>query len=131
MADYRVEDIKIGLKELRDDLKEFISTRVQILVREMNDKLAAIKIALPFALVAIACAVMALFVLTGALVYVIALGIGTGYALLAVGLFYLLVTVIFGGLAYREITAQSMAPKKTIHVLKEDQTWLQKEARSA
>ena len=131
MTDYRVEDIKIQMKELRDDLKGFITTRVQILTREMNQKISAIKMALPFALLAAFCAIMSLLVLTGALIYVIALGIGVGYALLAVGVFYLLVSAIFGMMAYRAVTAQSMAPEKTIHVLKEDQSWLQKEAKSA
>jgi len=131
VTDYRIEDIKIQIKELRDDLKEFITTRVHILIREMNQKVSAIKVALPFALVAAVCFVMSVLVLTGALVYVIALGIGVGYALLAVGVFYFLVAVIFGAMAYRGITAQNIAPEKTIHVLKEDQTWLQKEAKSA
>ena len=131
MTDFRIEEIKLSIKELRTDLKEFFVTRVQIFTGEMKEKMTAWKMIIPLALVALVCGVMALFVLTGALVYLIAIGIGVGYALLAVGLGYLAVAGIVGGLALREVKRQGVAPQRTIHVLKEDQTWLQNEARSA
>ena len=130
MPDYRVEEIKWSIKELRNDLQEFIATRLQIFSGEMKEKIAAWKAIIPMLGVALVCAVMALLVLTGALVYVIAMGIGIGYALLAVGIGYLLFGILLGGLGYREIARQGMAPKRTIHVLKQDQAWLQSEAKS-
>lgn len=131
MTDYRVEDIKVSIKELRDDLKQFIATRVQIFTSEMKEKITAWKAIIPLAVIALVCGVMSLLVLTGALVCLIAAAIGVGYAMLVVGLFYLALMFVIGGLAYREITKQGMAPKRTIHVLKQDQAWLQNEARSA
>jgi len=129
VTDYRVEDIKSSIKELRDDLKQFFTTRVQIFTGEMKEKITVWKAIIPLAAIALVCGAMSLFVLTGALVYVIAVAIGVGYALLAVGLGYLSLMLIIGGVAYREIARQGMAPKRTIHVLKQDQAWLQDEAR--
>jgi len=129
VTDYRVEDIKSSIKELRDDLKQFVTTRVQIFTGEMKEKITIWKAIIPLAAIALVCGAMSLFVLTGALVYVIAVAIVVGYALLAVGLGYLALMLIIGGVAYREIAQQGMAPKRTIHVLKQDQAWLQDEAR--
>ena len=126
MPDYRVEEIKWSIKELRNDLQEFIATRLQIFSGEMKEKIAAWKAIIPMLAIALVCAVMALLVLTGALVYVV----GIGYALLAVGMGYLLLGILLGGLGYREIARQGMAPQRTIHVLKQDQAWLQSEAKS-
>jgi hypothetical protein len=32
-------------------------------------------------------------------------------------------------MGYREVTARGLAPKRTINILKQDQVWLQNEAR--
>jgi len=131
VADYGVEDVKSSVKELGCDLKEFFVTRGQILAAEMKEKITAWKMIATLAAIALACGAMALVVLTGALVYVIAMGIGVGYALLAVGLGYLFAMLLAGGLAYREIRQEGIAPKHTLHVLKQDQAWLKNESRSA
>jgi len=50
-----------------------------------------------------------------------ALIVTAGYFLIALGMFYL---------GRRELTQAGLAPKRTLRVLKEDQIWIQHEARS-
>ena len=123
------------VSELKNDARDFISTRLQILTQEMNDKLKVWKVALPMLAVAALIAAIAFLVLTLAFVAFLAgifrpsayawcygsLIVAAFYFIGAFGLFY------FGR---RELTQAGLAPTRTIRVLKEDQIWIQNEARS-
>jgi uncharacterized membrane protein YqjE len=124
------------LSETKDELKQFVTTRVDILKAEMNEKIARMKAVIPLAVVA------ALFLLTAWMVFTFALiawvhGLfGAGlyawlWASLIVGAVYLLIGGIAGWLAYSEIIATSLAPTRTLKVLQQDQVWIQNEARTA
>ena len=126
-----VKSITGAIKELKEDITGFLQTRLQLLTAEMQQKLAAIKAAAPLFAVAIVMALLGVMVLTGALVYIIALGIGIGWSLLIVGVLYM---AIAGGCAWigsAAISKHGLAPKRTLQVLKQDQVWFQQETRSA
>ena len=124
------------LAETKDELKQFVTTRVNILKAEMDEKISRIKSIIPLAVVG------TLFLLSGWMVFTFALiallhtlFLPSAYAWLWASLIvtavYLLVGAIAGWLAYSEIKATSLTPTRTLKVLQQDQVWIQNEARTA
>jgi uncharacterized membrane protein YqjE len=121
--------------ELKSDAKDFVSTRLQMLSQEMNEKIGVWKIAIPMLAVAAVIALLAFMALTFAFIAFFAGVFNPSpwawcYGGLIVMAFYF---IIAGGMFYlgrRELTQAGLAPTKTIRVLKEDQIWMQHEARS-
>lgn len=121
--------------ELKHDALDFFFTRLQMLTQEMNEKMTVWKAALPMLALAAVLAVVAFLTLTFALVAFLAgifqpdpyawcygaLIVMAVYFVAAFGLFYL---------GKRELTQAGLAPARTMRVLKEDQIWIQNEARS-
>lgn len=123
------------LQDLKLELGDFVRTRLEIFVSEMREKTAAIKLAAPMLVAALLLALGAFGAFTFCLIALVATIVGTSFAW-AIGagcvfLLYLIAGGVFGYLGYREITAQGMAPTRTIKVLKQDQVWIQNEARAA
>ncbi len=118
------------LNEVKEELKEFLDTRLQMLKAEMKQKAAMLRMVVPMLLVAVLLAAIGCLLLTIALVAAIATLIGWGWSFLAVGVFYLLVAGATAAFALREFKAEGVAPNRTIKVLKQDQIWLQNESRS-
>jgi uncharacterized membrane protein YqjE len=119
------------LQEIKNELKDFVQTRFDILKNEMQQKMAAYKAALPMAVVAVLLLATTWFLLTGAIVAAIALALGWPAAFAIVGGAYLIFGMLVGWLAYKEVTAQSVKPERTLQVLKQDQIWIEQEAKSA
>jgi hypothetical protein len=123
------------LNDCKEDLKDFVSTRLQMLRGEMKDKLTGLKLALPALLIGTILLLAAFFLFTWGLVSLIAMAmIGQPYAytvaFFVVFAFYALsggATVAYG---VRTLTAKGLTPERTLRVLKEDQIWLQSEART-
>lgn len=123
------------VSELKIDAQDFLDTRLQMLRAEMNTKLSMIKMSAPMLIVGAVLGMVGLLCLTGALVAVIAAGLGGGIgswaiALLIVALCYF---VVGGGAAYfgyKQFSSEGLAPKRTMKILKQDQVWLANEARS-
>ena len=121
--------------ELKNDVLDFVFTRVQMLVQEMNEKLSVWKAAIPILAVAAVLGVTGFLALTLAFVAFLAgifqpsvyawcfgaLIVTAVYMFAAAGLFYL---------GKRELTKAGVPPKRTLRVLKDDQIWIQNEARS-
>lgn len=118
------------LNEFKEDLKDFVETRLQMLKAEMKPKLAMLKMVVPMLAVAAMLGAIGFLLLTMALVAAIANLIGWGWSFLAVGALYLLVGGTTAMLAIREMQAEGVTPTRTLKVLKQDQVWLQNEARS-
>jgi Putative Actinobacterial Holin-X, holin superfamily III len=118
------------INEAKEELKEFLDTRLQMLVSEMKQKLSVWKLALPSFVVAGIIGFVGFILLSVALVAAIATAIGWGWSFLVVGAFYCLVAGGIGLLAYAEIKAEGVAPERTLRVLKQDKVWLQNEART-
>ncbi|MGE5325153.1 MAG: phage holin family protein [Actinomycetota bacterium] len=124
------------VSETKQELKEFIQTRIAILRSEVAEKLRAWKYAVPVLLGALALLLAAWIVLTFAIVALLA-GIfqPSPYAwlfgALIVGVAYLLLGLALGWFAYSELSSVGVAPQRTMEVLKQDQVWIQNEARTA
>ena len=123
------------LSETKDELKQFVTTRVNMLKAEMDEKISRLKSVIPLA-------VVALFLFSGWMVFTFALiallhglFLPSVYAWLWAGLIvtavYLLVGAIADWLAYSEIKATNLTPTRTLKVLQQDQVWIQNEARTA
>ena len=119
------------LQEIKNEIKEFVQTRFEIFKKEMQDKLSAYKSAMPMAAAGLLLLATAWFLITGAIVAAIALALGWPLAFLITGFGYLLLGSVVGWLAYKEVTSQSMKPERTLQVLKQDQVWMEQEAKSA
>jgi uncharacterized membrane protein YqjE len=123
------------IDELKVELKDFVSTRIDMLKAELKEKLTRVKASIPMLVTAAVFAVGAFFALTFGIIAAIAAviqndwrwAIGAG----AVFLVYLLIAGIVGWLGYKEITTEGLAPQRTLRVLRQDQAWIQNEARSA
>ena len=123
------------VSELKSDARDFVSTRLQMLTQEMNDKVKVWKVAIPMLVVAGLLGVIALLVLTFALVAFLA-GVfqpspyAWCYGALIVTAFYVIAAFGLFYLGKRELTQTGVAPGRTLRVLKQDQIWIQNEARS-
>ena len=121
------------LAETRDEIKDFIQTRLQLFVSELKEKAENSKKAAILGGIAAVLGVTAFLLLTLAAVGLIAVAFwGSPYAFfwgfLIMGLFYALIGGMLAIGAARQL--KGFAPKKTMEVLKEDKVWLQSEARS-
>lgn len=121
------------MHEFREDLKDFVTTRIQMLRNEIAEKVGAWKMGLPAMVVGLVLLATAFLLFTAGLVNAIALafaGQSWGFALS-----FFIVFVVYGlagGLllmyGWRTVKAGGIAPEKTIRVLKQDQVWLKTEA---
>jgi len=125
-----MKSVVAAIKELKEDTANFLQTRYQMLLAELKQKISAVKLALPLFAVAAVFALLSLFVLTGALVFVVGQAIGIGWALLVIGVLYLIIAGACAWIGLNALTSEGVAPKRTLEVLKQDQVWLQTEARS-
>lgn len=124
------------LAETKDELKQFVTTRLNILKAEMDEKISRLKSAIPLAVAAVLFLLSGWMVFTFALIALLhALFVPSAYAWLWASLIvtavYLLVGGIAGWLAYSEIKATKLTPTRTLKVLQQDQVWIQNEARTA
>ena len=119
------------LQEIKNEIKEFVQTRFEIFKQEMQDKLSAYKAAMPMAIAGALFLATAWFLITGSIVAAIALALGWPLAFLIVGFAYFILGATAGWLAFKEITSQTMKPERTLEVLKQDQVWIEQEAKSA
>ena len=124
------------LSETKEELKQFVTTRISILKAEMDEKISRIKSVIPLAIVAALFLVSAWGVFTFALVALLQAFFAPSvyawlWASLIVTLVYAIVGAAAGWFAYSEIKATKLAPTRTLKVLQQDQVWIQNEARTA
>ena len=123
------------LTETKEELKEFIATRLQLLRSEIKEKLETWKYAVPVLLLAAGLLLIGWMVLTFAFIALIhAWFLPSDYAWVWAGLIvagiYLIAGMAVGWFAYSELSAAGVAPKRTLEVLKQDQVWMETEART-
>jgi pilus assembly protein TadC len=123
------------LAETREELKEFVVTRVGILKAEIEEKVRTWKYVIPVMLIALALLWAGLMTMTFALIALLrGLFLPSPYAwlwgALIVGGCYLVLALAIGWFGYSELKAAGIAPTRTLKVLKQDQVWLQNEART-
>jgi uncharacterized membrane protein YqjE len=126
-AQESIKGLASSVRELKNDLGTFLQTRLQLLLAEMREKVDAAKLAAPFFVFAALLGALGIMLLTGALVYVIAMGIGVGYSLLVVGAAYVVVAAGCAAFGKAELSEHGITPRRTLEVLKQDQVWMQQE----
>lgn len=117
--------------EIKDELKQFVQTRVQMFSSEMKEKLNRSKSAAIYGGVALVLLATAYLLLTLALVGLVAVAFwGSPYAwflgFLIVGVGWAILGGTFALVAKRSF--RGFTPERTIQVLKQDKVWLQREA---
>jgi hypothetical protein len=121
-------------EELKNEAKEFVQTRAQIFQQEMQSKVSVWKGVLPVAVMAALLGATSFLVVTFAIIAFLA-GIflpspyAWCYAALIVFAIYLFAAFGLFYLAKKELQAASLTPERTMRVLRDDQLWMQKEAR--
>jgi hypothetical protein len=121
--------------ELKNDAIDFISTRLQMLAQEMSEKLSVWKAAAPILAFAALVGATAFLTLTFALVSFFAAVFQPSpwawcFGALIVTAIYFVAAVGMFVLGKKELTQAGVAPTRTLRVLKEDQIWIQNEART-
>ena len=129
------KSIATVLAETKEELKEFLSTRVAMLRAEVREKTSMWKQAVVMLAIAVVLLVAAWMTLTFALIALFhALFITSVYSWLYAGLIvggiYLAIGGLVGWFGYSELRAAGVKPTRTLEVLKQDQVWIQNEARS-
>lgn len=123
------------LSDTKDELKDFLETRIAMLKSELSDKVTMLKSAAPLAVVGI------LFLLTAYALFTLGLvGLVIAFlpenpyrwciAFFAIAVLWGVIGGICAYMALREFQVKELMPKRTMQVLKEDRIWLQSEMRS-
>jgi hypothetical protein len=123
------------VSELRDELKQFLTTRLQMLKSELHDGLSAFRVGVPFAIGALLFIVTGFLLLSAAIVTIVADAfLGNPYAwtfgLIIVGVLWIILGGVAAFFAYNEFRSKPVFPKRTLEVLKADKTWIESEART-
>jgi hypothetical protein len=135
VAEFNERSLASVVAELKYELKEFLRTRVSLMLNEMRDKVSAFKEQLPVLIIGAVFLLTAWLLFTATLVaaiYVVFAGsaFAWAFALVIVAGGY----TLFGGIAmlfaYRGLSEMGVLPHRTIKVLEEDRAWLNREARS-
>jgi uncharacterized membrane protein YqjE len=131
-------DKSIGtiLTETKQEFIQFVTTRVNILKAEIDEKISRLKSVVPLLVVAVTLLLSGWMAFTFALIALLhALFMPSLYAWLWASLIitavYLAMGAVAGWFAYAEIKATSLTPTRTLKVLQQDQVWIQNEARTA
>jgi len=131
---YNKRSLSDILTELKNEVQEFMQTRIELLRRELDDKVRAIKAALPLLVMGTVFLSTAFLLLSLALVSVFAGWIGGDYrwffGFLIVGFFWGLIGGIAALAAKQHLARKGVMPNRTMEVLSADKVWLQQEARN-
>jgi uncharacterized membrane protein YqjE len=131
---YREKSLAALAAEMKSELTQFVETRYRMLSNEIGEKVATIRASAPLLVIALALAWAGFLLWTAALVTVVAMAFegkgGWALAMAIVGFCYLLVAALTAWFAYRQITSAGLKPERTLRVLRQDQAWIQQEARS-
>jgi uncharacterized membrane protein YqjE len=124
-----------AIHEVKDELIEFLQTRITMLKAELGEKVRTFKTAFPMVATALIFLATAFLLFTLCLVGLVSVAFYGDpfrwvFAFLIVGVLYSIVGGMAAVFGLRELRAQGIVPRKTIKVLKEDQIWLQHEART-
>ena len=124
------------LAETKEEIKQFVTTRVGILKAEIDEKIRTWKYVIPVLIISLALLLAAWISFTFAMIALLhsffmpSLFAWLWAALIVAGV-YLALGVAAGWFAYSEIKTTGLMPNRTLTVLKQDQVWIQNEARTA
>jgi hypothetical protein len=132
-AEGSLADAIAGIKQ---ELKEFMQTRARILRAETQEKFRSWKKPVIMLVLAVVFALTAWFACAFALVallhaFIVAGNYAWFWGSLIAGGIFLTAAGALGRAGYRGIKASSLAPERTMRVLKQDQNWIRDRVRSA
>jgi uncharacterized membrane protein YqjE len=124
------------LTETKQEFVQFVTTRVNILKAEIDEKVNRLKSILPLLAVAFTLLLSGWMAFTFALIALLhGLFMPSANAWLWASLIvtgvYMILGAVAGYFAYAEIKATTLKPTRTLKVLQQDQVWIQNEARTA
>jgi uncharacterized membrane protein YqjE len=123
------------IAEMKDELKEFARTRIEMFTAELHEKMRTLKIAATLAVLGVLLLGTAYLFFTVALVgLAVAFFAASPYRWFFAFAIVAVVWTLLGGIAAyfakREFELKGLMPRKTIKVLKEDKIWIQAEAKN-
>lgn len=123
------------LADMKEELREFVETRLAILKTEVQEKLRTLKIAFPLAVVGVVLLGTAYLLFTLAAVGLVAAFLPESpyrwcLAFLTIAAMWTVLGGIAAYFAKREFAMNEMLPRKTIEVLKQDKLWIQAEVKT-
>jgi uncharacterized membrane protein YqjE len=121
--------------EIKDEVKDFARTRLEMLKAELQESRATVKHVIPAAAVAMVLLATAYMLFTLAIVGLVAVAFWTNpyrwfFAFLMVAVLWAVAGALTAWMAVRRLRTHGLFPRKTVEVLKADKVWLQNEARS-
>lgn len=123
------------LTDTRDELKQFIRTRISLFRSELHNKVRLVRRAAPVVAVALVLLGTAYLLFTLALVGVVLALLPNNpfrwcFAFLAVAVLWSIVGGIAAAVAMRRLALRELVPNRTISVLKGDGLWIQSEVNN-
>ena len=120
--------------EMKNELQDFVQTRVTMFKVELQEKAKVLKAAAPLAVIGAVLLLTAYLLFTLALVALVFAFLPENdyrwcIAFAAVGVLWLLVGGVAAYMAKRELEVKGLLPKRTVEVLKEDKMWIQAEVK--
>ena len=123
------------IAEIKDELKDFVNTRLAMIKAELQETMSAAKTAVPLTLIALTLFATGFLLLTMAAVVLVAFAFAGSalawfYAAIIVAFVWFCLGAAAAFFAYNAFRSHSRFPERTVQVLKADKAWLQSEARS-
>ena len=120
--------------EMKQELQDFVQTRVTMFKVELQEKVRVVKAAAPLGVIGAVLLLTAYLLFTLALVaLVFAFLPDNAYrwsiAFAAIGVLWSILGAIAAYMAKRELEVSGLLPKRTVEVLKEDKMWIQSEVK--
>lgn len=133
MTDGYMKSLPEIVHELKGELKDFVATRVAMLRGEMTEKWSSVKMSLPGLVAGLVMLGTGWLLFTALLVAIVATAFSGKerwvYAFLIVGGVYVLLGAMLAMMAWTRLKGTHLLPERTIKVLKQDEVWLETEAR--
>ncbi len=123
------------LAEIKDEIRDFLQTRIMMLKAELQEKAKNLKAAAVLAIIGTLLLATAYLLFTLALVGLIVAAFPASayrwfFAFLAVAFLWSIFGAMAAYFAKRELELRGILPKRTIEVLKGDKMWVQTEVKN-
>lgn len=123
------------LSDTKEEMKQFLSTRIEMLRAEMREKFRVVAAAAPLAIVGLVFLGTAYLLFALALVGLVQAAMpGNPFrwaiAFAAIAVLWAILGGIAASIALRKLKLKELLPNRTIKVLQEDKIWIQSEARN-
>ena len=120
--------------DMKEELRQFVQIRIEMLKQELHEKSARLKLAAPLAAVGMVLLGTAYLLITLSLVPAVSAAFANRpyrwfFGFLIVGFVWALLGGVAAYFAKRELELKTLAPRRTIEVLKGDKVWLQREIK--